>query len=175
MKNQNTRSGKLFEHLDYSIKAGPVIIGYKLKAPENMGHMIRLAANFACCKVLFVGDKDAVRESKIKKVAGAAIDLVDWCFVDELEWKSKLSPEYKFVAIETAMGSVDITNYVMPDKVAFVFGNEIRGLSDDVVTQCDVAIHIPMTGMIKSMNVSQSCVVALYEWTRQKLTVNSEK
>ncbi len=169
MGNSNTRSGNLFNGIQYKLEDGPVIIAYQLKAPENMGHIIRLAANFSCKQVIFVGDKNAVRESKIKKVAGAAFDLVSWSFADENIWKDLIGSDYQIVAIETALNSVDITKFKMPDKVAFVLGNEIYGLSDDVVDQCDNAVHIPMTGSIKSMNVSQSCVVALYEWTRQQL------
>ncbi len=173
MNNKNTRSATLFGGKNYEIECGPVIFGYQLKSPENMGHMIRLAANFNCQRVLFVGDKEQVRESKIKKVAGAAFEIVNWSFVGEEDWMGVLGDEYKYVAIETALNSIDITKFDMPDNVAFVFGNEIHGLADDIVQQCDAAVHIPMTGRIKSMNVSQSCVVALYEWTRQQMVVKS--
>ncbi len=171
MKNKNTRSADLFKEKDYAIESGPVIIGYQLKSPDNMGHMIRLAANFGCQCVIFVGDRESVRESKIKKIAGAAFSLVEWSFVEEKNWKDLLDNDFKYVAVETAINSFDITGFDMPNKVAFVFGNEIYGLTDDVVLQCDATVHIPMTGSIKSMNVSQSCVVALYEWTRQYMSV----
>jgi tRNA (guanosine-2'-O-)-methyltransferase len=54
-------------------------------------------------------------------------------------------------------------------KVALVFGNEHRGVSPDVANQADVLFHIPMVGMIRSLNVSVACAVTLYEAFRQRL------
>ena len=52
--------------------------------------------------------------------------------------------------------------------VALVFGNEMRGLSEEAVNQADGAIEIPMRGMIESLNISVACGVALFEAARQR-------
>jgi tRNA (guanosine-2'-O-)-methyltransferase len=54
-------------------------------------------------------------------------------------------------------------------KVAFVFGNEHRGVSDEAAEQADGIIQIPMHGMIQSLNVSVACAIVLYEAQRQRL------
>lgn len=138
-----------------------------LKSPENMGHIIRLASNFGCAKVLFLGDSTSVRHSKIKKVAGAAAGLVEWEFCDIHHWKGRIPDGYVICAIETSERSHNLADCVLPRKVAFVLGNEIHGMSVELMEQCAHFYHIPMIGTIKSMNVSQACAVALYEWVRQ--------
>jgi tRNA (guanosine-2'-O-)-methyltransferase len=59
---------------------------------------------------------------------------------------------------------VDLTQ-----KVAVVFGNEHRGVSDETADQADGMIQIPMFGMIQSLNVSVACAIILYEALRQRL------
>ncbi len=168
--NDKTKSGSLFQSKEYKMEEiGPIIVAYQLKSPENMGHIIRLASNFGCQKVIFVGDKSAIRETKVKKVGGAATGQVDWCFSDENSWPDLIDSDYKLVAVETSNDSMNIVEAKLPEKVAFLLGNEIYGLSNDVVEQCDLAVHIPMIGTIKSMNVSHACSVVLYEWVKQHL------
>jgi tRNA (guanosine-2'-O-)-methyltransferase len=52
--------------------------------------------------------------------------------------------------------------------VAVVFGNEMRGLSDEAIAQADATIEIPMVGMVRSLNISVACAVTLYEAFRQR-------
>jgi tRNA (guanosine-2'-O-)-methyltransferase len=52
--------------------------------------------------------------------------------------------------------------------IALVFGNEMRGLSEEAVTGADCSVVIPMLGMVQSLNISVACAVALYEAMRQR-------
>ena len=56
----------------------PIIVGYDIKTPENIGSIIRLADNIACEKVLFITEDDKIRESKIKKTASSSFNSIDW-------------------------------------------------------------------------------------------------
>jgi tRNA (guanosine-2'-O-)-methyltransferase len=51
---------------------------------------------------------------------------------------------------------------------ALVFGNEMRGLTDEAVDQSDGQLVIPMLGMAQSLNISVACAVVLYEAMRQR-------
>jgi tRNA (guanosine-2'-O-)-methyltransferase len=53
--------------------------------------------------------------------------------------------------------------------VALVFGNEMRGVSEEARALADGAIEIPMAGMVQSLNVSVACAVCLYEAFRQRM------
>ncbi len=171
--HSQTYSNELFSKLDYSEKQdGPIIVTYKLKSPENMGHIIRLASNFGCRKIVFIGNKDEVRASKIKKVAGAAFSQVDWAFYSEENWLEEIPGDYSLVGIETDKSSKNLAESKLPEKMAVFLGNEIHGIPVELLKKCESVFHIPMLGKIKSMNVSHACSVAIYQWVFQHANTN---
>ncbi|WP_282039594.1 TrmH family RNA methyltransferase [Saccharicrinis aurantiacus] len=168
----NTKSGELFSEIDYKLKEGsayPIIIADQFRTPENMGHIIRLAANFACAKVLLVKEDSEVRLSKIKKIAGAAYGQVNWLFCSAHEIKTHLPDDYTVVGIETTKGSQNMHSSALPNKMALVLGNEVHGMSETLLNMCESFYHIPMPGVIKSMNVTQACCASLYAWSSQNV------
>ncbi len=54
-------------------------------------------------------------------------------------------------------------------KIAFVMGNEHRGISEEALANADFSYYIPMKGMIQSLNASVAAAVSVYEAMRQKL------
>lgn len=56
----------------------------------------------------------------------------------------------------------------LDSPTALVFGNEMRGVSDEALDLADGAIVIPMMGMVQSLNISVACAVTLYEALRQR-------
>ena len=65
--------------------------------------------------------------------------------------------------------SQPLFNWDLASPVALVFGNEMRGVSEDAQSLADGAIEIPMVGMVQSLNVSVACAVCLYEAFRQRM------
>lgn len=53
---------------------------------------------------------------------------------------------------------------------ALAFGNEHRGLSKEVIQNCDQLFMIPQVGLVQSLNISVACAIALYETFRQRIT-----
>jgi tRNA (guanosine-2'-O-)-methyltransferase len=64
--------------------------------------------------------------------------------------------------------AVSLYDLDLTQKVALVFGNEHRGLSSEAAKYIDANFHIPMMGMIQSLNVSVACAVTLFEAVRQR-------
>ena len=64
--------------------------------------------------------------------------------------------------------SIDIYRVDLTQPIALVFGNEMRGVSAEAVDLADGCIHIPMQGMVESLNISVACAVTLYEVMRQR-------
>jgi tRNA (guanosine-2'-O-)-methyltransferase len=62
----------------------------------------------------------------------------------------------------------DLHELDLTGPTAFVFGNEMRGCSQDAVDLADAAMTIPMVGMVQSLNISVACAVTLYEALRQR-------
>ncbi|HEX5500553.1 MAG TPA: RNA methyltransferase [Thermomicrobiales bacterium] len=64
--------------------------------------------------------------------------------------------------------SDDLYEVDLTQPVALVFGNEMRGVSDEARERADRSIAIPMMGMVQSLNISVACAVTLYEALRQR-------
>ncbi|MEA3317020.1 MAG: TrmH family RNA methyltransferase [Bacteroidota bacterium] len=169
MENKYLKSRDLFETKDYSLKEKPIIIAYKIKTPQNIGNIIRLADNIGCEKLFFLDEEPYPKISKIKKTASSSLNSVNWEFCSPKEFKNIIPSDYNIYAIETANNSENIYNTLLSAKAAFVVGNEIHGIANDILRLCDKYVHIPMSGNNKSLNVSHALSVALFEWLRQQL------
>ncbi len=143
-----------------------IIITGNFSTPENIGSIIRLAANVNASKVIVVGSGDC-RQSKINKTAGAATGhiSVEWQEADSL----CLPQGYVLVALETVEGATNLYECKLPNKLALVLGNEKYGVSQELLKCCSQSVFIPMPGAIKSMNVSHAASVCLFEWMRQNI------
>jgi tRNA (guanosine-2'-O-)-methyltransferase len=78
--------------------------------------------------------------------------------------------EEGFSILVTGVGpdSQALYDWDLRQPIALVFGNEMRGVSSEARTMADGAMHIPMAGMVESLNVSVACAVCLYEAFRQR-------
>ncbi len=65
--------------------------------------------------------------------------------------------------------TVSLYDLDLRGKIALVFGNEHRGVSDSIAAGADVNFQIPMHGMVQSLNVSVACAITLFEALRQRI------
>jgi tRNA (guanosine-2'-O-)-methyltransferase len=96
-----------------------------------------------------------------------------------LEWRKHRSVDdcyaalrregFRIYATRLAGNSLSLYEIDFRPKVALVFGNEHRGVSDEAAEKSDGNFEIPMMGMIQSLNVSVACAVSLFEALRQRL------
>jgi TrmH family RNA methyltransferase len=147
----------------------PIIAAWQIINPENIGNLIRLADNVGAEDVFILGEDFQLRMSSIKKTAGLSFSNVRLSFITPEDFFNRLSPEYLPVAIETSENSVNLYTTKLPEKIILLVGNERNGLPDEILKQCSLKVHIPMTGKCRSMNVSHALAVALFEWQRQML------
>jgi len=76
---------------------------------------------------------------------------------------------FSIYATRIGTGSKSVYDLDLTKSVAFVFGNEHRGVSDEAARQADGLVCVPMFGMIESLNVSVACAVILFEAVRQRI------
>ncbi len=90
-------------------------------------------------------------------------------FTDLEECMAVVKKKYKRI-FATHLGESSQTIYEMDftEPIALVFGNEKRGVSDEIRALCDGNFIIPQVGMISSLNISVACAVTIYEAYRQK-------
>lgn len=79
--------------------------------------------------------------------------------------------EEGFVVAASVVGdeSVSLYDIDLRKKIALVFGNEHRGVTDEAAEKADIRFQIPMHGMVQSLNVSVACAITLFEALRQRI------
>ncbi|MBI9035850.1 MAG: TrmH family RNA methyltransferase [Bacteroidales bacterium] len=146
----------------------PYVIGVGLHTPENIGAIIRLAANLGAKKAFFIPGKGEYRNAKIERSASSAGKSMNWEIANLEKIKEEIPADYSWVAIETAAEATNLFTTKLPEKCVFIAGNERFGMNDEFLTNCDQKVFIPMPGITKSMNVSHAMSVTLFEWYRQQ-------
>ena len=163
----NDLFGKLNPESLYEHVPRPLLIADHLMTPDNMGAMIRLADNIGASEICFLGSEDEHRLGKVRRAAASSRDNIRWYFYDGNDLRKIVPEGKKIVAIETADNATCIYDTPLPEDVAFIVGSERNGLSEDLLTQCDMVVYIPVPGPTRSLNVSHAAAVALFEWQRQ--------
>ncbi len=147
----------------------PIVAAWKVKNPQNVGSLMRLVDNLGGEKLILLDDENDKREASIRKTAGLSFKNVQLCYQAADEFFSSVPDDYSVCAIETAEGATNVFETALPEKIVFLLGSEVRGLSDSLLECCNQAVYIPMTGKCKSMNISHALAVCLFEWQRQQL------
>ena len=165
------KSNILFEQIRtdefYERIPRPMLIADHLMTPDNIGAMIRLADNISATEVCFLGREEEHRLGKVRRAAASSRDNIRWYFSEETDLR-KIVPEGKtIVAVETSDDATCIYDTKLPENVAFIVGNERNGVREELLSQCDMTVYIPVPGPTRSLNVSHAAAVALFEWQRQ--------
>ena len=169
-----TSSQSFFENKEYNLwknDNAPILVGIGIRAPENIGALIRLAGNVACSKLLIVDDVDSHNLQKIKKVATTAFKKVDWEFVKYDQWRELIPDDYRLIAMETTADAEMIYKIQWPEKIALIVGDERYGIDMETLELCYGKVYVPMIGNVKSLNVVQAAAIGLFELVRSKLSL----
>jgi len=140
-----------------------------LRSAHNVGSIFRTADAARVKEIVICGYTCRPPHKKIAKTALGAEEYVDFRQFDStLDAIKQLQSEgVKVVALETTSKSIDHMGYEYPEKVAFVFGNEVSGIDRDVIDACDDAIEIKCFGFKNSLNVSNVCSIVAFDTIRQ--------
>lgn len=153
-----------FRHQD---KLPVIIVLDNIRSMNNVGSVFRTADAFALEAIYLCGITGTPPHREIYKTALGASDSVAWkYFENTCDAVSALKASgYKVIAVEQVVEHVLLHEF-LPDsnaKFAFVFGNEINGVQQDVLDLCDMAIEIPQFGTKHSLNVSVSTGVVVWD------------
>ena len=149
-------------------ESGLVLVLDNIQSAHNVGSAFRSGDSFKADKVWLCGICACPPSAEIHKTALGAEDSLPWEWVeDTLEAVRRLKAEgYTVVAAEQTAESV-MLNEFRPEpgrKYAVVFGNEVSGVRQDVVDECDFCLEIPQFGTKHSLNVSVSIGVILWHF-----------
>ena len=149
-------------------ESGLVLVLDNIRSAHNVGSAFRSGDSFKADKVWLCGICACPPSAEIHKTALGAEDSLPWEWVeDTLEAVRRLKAEgYTVVAAEQTAESLMLNDF-RPEpgrKYAVVFGNEVSGVRQDVVDECDFCLEIPQFGTKHSLNVSVSIGVMLWHF-----------
>lgn len=158
-------------------KSPLVVVLDEIRSQNNVGSLFRTADAFRLERLVLCGITATPPTPEIHKTALGAELSVAWEHADDtLEAVRRLKDEgYVTLALEQAEGSVMLDEFaVRPGvKYALVVGNEVNGVRQDVVDECDACLEIPQFGTKHSLNVSVSAGMAIWEVIKQNIKSKS--
>jgi len=147
-----------------------------VRSMHNVGSVFRTADGFSIEKLYLCGITARPPHREIEKTALGATESVDWVHAeDTLDAIASLRAEgYQIIAIEQAKGSTMLNTFqpAQDAKYALIFGNEVNGVSDEVMAQIDGCIEIPQFGTKHSFNIVISAGIVLWDFFA-KLRLNN--
>jgi len=141
-----------------------------IRSMHNVGSVFRTADAFLAEGIYLCGYTPRPPHRDIHKTALGATETVNWFYAETaLEALADLkSRDYQVVAVEQVTGSIPLQQFSLPagKKMVLVFGNEVEGVSAEVLAICDACLEIPQFGMKHSLNVSVAAGMVLWELVR---------
>lgn len=150
------------------VKKTPIIVVLdNIRSLNNIGSVFRTSDAFLIEKIYLCGICATPPNKEIHKTALGATKSVDWEYQEEtLNVIHKLQKEnVQVLSIEQAENSIMLDELELDknQKYAVVFGNEVKGVQQAVVTASDKCVEIPQLGTKHSLNISVSAGVVLWD------------
>ena len=139
-----------------------------VRSVHNVGSIFRSADGFGTEKLYLTGYTAFPPRDDLRKVALGAEDSVPWeHHEDPIQLVKKLKNNgYQIVALEQTIKSVSIYEVKWQFPICIILGNEVTGISEELISFTDFNVEIPMHGIKQSLNVSVAAGVVGYEIAR---------
>ncbi len=141
-----------------------------LKDVGNFGAILRTALSAGCDAVVIPQDRSVQVTAAVVRTSAGAAERIPVCRVVNLVRAMEILKADGFWVYGTAAGKKPLWTADLTGRVAFVLGDEEKGLRNLVEKNCDVVVSIPMPGKFESLNVSAAAAVCLFEVVRQRAT-----
>lgn len=147
-------------------RSSVIAICMNLSGDFNKASVVRAANAFLIKKVYLVGKNRFDRRGAVGTHHYEHIEhKLDCSFFEELKAEG-----YTIFPVDNIheLKPLAISKQSFPEKSAFVFGEELLGLSQEIIQACNgPLIYIPQYGSVRSINVAQAAAIVMYEYTRQ--------
>ena len=141
-----------------------------IRSAHNVGAIFRTADAAGLKKIYLSGytptpvDRFGRMSKEIGKTALGGELSIEWDYQESADTIiSKLKADgWQIVGVEQDSRSIDYRTFEAAGKILIIMGNEVEGISKDLLDQCDVIIEIPMRGIKESLNVSVATGIVLF-------------
>ena len=165
---------KSVEDFKMANKKPIVVVMDNIRSMHNVGSVFRTSDGFLIDGICLCGFTPQPPHMDIPKTALGYTETVDWVYYENTvnavhDLKAK---GFKVFAIEQTEGSISLEKFkqIHPEAIAhpmaFIFGNEVDGVDQNVIALCDGVIEIPQWGMKHSLNISVAAAIVLWEFVR---------
>ena len=167
-KLKNSELGRLnVEEFKKADKIPLIVVLDNIRSLNNIGSVFRTSDAFLIEKIYLCGITATPPHKDIHKTALGSTETVAWEYVENtLTLVKKLQAQnVKVIAIEQAEHAIMLNNFKPETNTtyALVFGNEVKGVSQNVVSASDVVLEIPQFGTKHSLNISVSVGVVMWD------------
>ena len=170
MEELNRKSVDEFKE---SAKMPVIAVLENIRSAYNVGSVFRTADAFLLEAIYICGYTCQPPHKEIKKTALGAEDTVDWKHFSKTTDAISLLKKngYKIFAVEQVVNSLLLQEmkFEPNEKIAVIFGNEVTGVEQETISQCDGCIEIPQLGIKHSLNIATAAGVVLWELVRKRL------
>jgi tRNA G18 (ribose-2'-O)-methylase SpoU len=146
-----------------------------IRSLYNVGSIFRTSDAVRLKKLYLTGYTGYPPRKEIDKTALGAVDSVEWeHFSDPQEAVAQLKMKHiPLVALEHTSESIPYNQFDFDFPFCLLVGNEVDGISEDLISQADMSIEIPMFGLKQSLNVSVAYGVVMYYALEKYLATRS--
>lgn len=154
-----------------SAKTPIVIMLDNIRSMNNIGSAFRTADSFLIEEILLTGITAQPPHREINKTALGATESVPWQYfaqpTEAIDYLRKQN--YQILAVEQAHDSTMLQDFnpQSDTKYALVFGNEVKGVSDEVMRLVDGCLEIPQKGSKHSLNIAVSVGILLWDFAQK--------
>lgn len=145
-----------------------VVVLDHVRSLYNVGSVFRSSDAFRVESICLCGITATPPHAEIHKTALGAEDTVDWKYYARTQdaVRDLKSAGWEVWAVEQVEGSVMLQDFEAEKgkKYAIVLGNEVKGVQQEVVDQCDGCIEIPQFGTKHSLNVSVTAGILIWDF-----------
>lgn len=149
-----------------------VLVLDNLRSVENTASIFRTAEGLGVSKIILIGttptpvDRFGRKRNDFAKVSLGSEDMIDWEYLDQNNFQSTISnlknDGFQIISLELTHESTNLKDARAKDKFALIVGNEVEGVSPEILKISDDIVEIPMQGKKESLNVSVSTGIALF-------------
>ncbi len=160
-------SRKTVSEFKQSPKTPLVVVLDNVRSLHNVGSVFRTGDAFLIESLYLCGITGTPPNKEIQKTALGSTDTVDWKYFKTTKEAidSLLQNGYKVYAIEQAENAVTLDKYspAEGEKLALVFGHEVKGVEQEVIDNCTGVIEIPQAGTKHSLNIAVSAGIVIWD------------
>ena len=177
-KSMSELERKSVAEFKQSEKIPVVVVLDDVRSMNNVGSVFRTADSFLVTEIYLCGYTPAPPHRDIQKTALGATETVAWthCSTTQQAVDQLKQQGYRIYSVEQVHGSIMLNEFRVDADVryALIFGNEVNGVSNDIIAQSDGVIEIPQLGSKHSLNISVSAGIVLWEISKKYLPTSLE-